>query len=656
MYAAHHQICSITNPFLSVSSHSSCLFKGFGSRSTVSGAVCIESMDVLDNGSVLRLRNHDGNPAQLRSAFVPVPGATPEFGRKRRSGDGESSPPGSDIKRVWSIAKRVKREISSDFCLHGRIVEALLRSQGEEGATYRIEARVDNWGGSKGVDAEREQLKSGNVRPWRFMYFEKGEWVEFCEEANSVAWERYRSGNLTAEIRVANRVYLLNFSDMTQTNLSTGYVRSIAWIGDAWQVSLPANPIASPSEKSQLGSRIIRHRTTWRDGATDSISNLFLGPDGTGDAPDDHSDAKGDHELTKLTLGVYGGVSPCLSEVTKKPAVLAALEEKSSPPGSSFGQRLVKLELETPEADDVKRKFLSGFGNTGDGSMITAIHRDASSTAAVRAEAFERQRALTEQTRGYSNVRFAWHGTSKKGVTGIFLHGFGQPRTPKNGCVYGVGVYLAVENQSFVSALYADNDENGEQHVVLCKVVAGASELVKPPSEQFHPSSEHFDTGVDDLHAPKRLIVWSTHMNTHILPLYVVSFKLPSRWHGMLTGLNNKHRGFSAFCHKPPMRHPHCAKQTSDMVEGLRKPSEQQGPTSPFIRFPSLMRVLQRFLSVEQRVCLKEMYSKFEVGMMDRKGFVNEILKMVGKPCLIQAIQNCQGLQGCHGASVFKAP
>lgn len=67
--------------------------------------------------------------------------------------------------------------------------------------------------------------------------------------------------------------------------------------------------------------------------------------------------------------------------------------------------------------------------------------------------------------------------------------------------------------------------------MVLCQVIAGASELVKPPSEQFHPSSEHFDTGVDDLHAPKRLIVWSTHMNTHILPLYVVSFKLPPRWH-----------------------------------------------------------------------------------------------------------------------------
>lgn len=81
------------------------------------------------------------------------------------------------------------------------------------------------------------------------------------------------------------------------------------------------------------------------------------------------------------------------------------------------------------------------------------------------------------------------------------------------------------------SAIYADNDENGDQHVVLCRVILGASELVAYGSDQFHPSSEEFDTGVDDLVSPRRLIVWSTHMNTHILPLYVVSFRLPPRWH-----------------------------------------------------------------------------------------------------------------------------
>lgn len=46
-------------------------------------------------------------------------------------------------------------------------------------------------------------------------------------------------------------------------------------------------------------------------------------------------------------------------------------------------------------------------------------------------------------------------------------------------------------------------------------------------SEQCHPSSEEFDSGVDNLSAPRKYIVWSTHMNTHILPEFVVSFRAP---------------------------------------------------------------------------------------------------------------------------------
>ena len=76
------------------------------------------------------------------------------------------------------------------------------------------------------------------------------------------------------------------------------------------------------------------------------------------------------------------------------------------------------------------------------------------------------------------------------------------------------------------SAVYSDVDENGEQHMVLCRAIMGNMEQVACGSEQFHPSSEAYDAGVDNLSNPKRYIVWSTHMNTHILPEYVVSFKL----------------------------------------------------------------------------------------------------------------------------------
>ena len=60
----------------------------------------------------------------------------------------------------------------------------------------------------------------------------------------------------------------------------------------------------------------------------------------------------------------------------------------------------------------------------------------------------------------------------------------------------------------------------------------GNKELVHPGSEQCHPSSDEFDSGVDNLVAPKKYIVWSTHMNTHILPEYIISFRVPSSLNG----------------------------------------------------------------------------------------------------------------------------
>ena len=76
-------------------------------------------------------------------------------------------------------------------------------------------------------------------------------------------------------------------------------------------------------------------------------------------------------------------------------------------------------------------------------------------------------------------------------------------------------------------------DANGERHVILCRVIMGRSEKVEAGSLQFHPSSEDFDSGVDDLENPKWYILWSTCMNTRILPEYVVSFKSSKQSQGI---------------------------------------------------------------------------------------------------------------------------
>lgn len=63
--------------------------------------------------------------------------------------------------------------------------------------------------------------------------------------------------------------------------------------------------------------------------------------------------------------------------------------------------------------------------------------------------------------------------------------------------------------------------------MVLCRVILGKVELVRHGSEQFHPSCENFDSGVDNLENPNHYVVWNMNMSTHIYPEYVVSFKMP---------------------------------------------------------------------------------------------------------------------------------
>lgn len=62
--------------------------------------------------------------------------------------------------------------------------------------------------------------------------------------------------------------------------------------------------------------------------------------------------------------------------------------------------------------------------------------------------------------------------------------------------------------------------------MLLCRVILGNMEQVSPGSQQKYPSSNEYDSGVDDCLNPKRYVVWSSYLNTHIHPEYVVSFKL----------------------------------------------------------------------------------------------------------------------------------
>ena len=93
--------------------------------------------------------------------------------------------------------------------------------------------------------------------------------------------------------------------------------------------------------------------------------------------------------------------------------------------------------------------------------------------------------------------------------------------------MHKVIIFLIILFFMFCSVLPSEVDETGLMHLLLCRVILGKQEVITADSNQFHPSSSEFDSGVDDLSAPKKYFVWSAYMNSHILPCYIISFENP---------------------------------------------------------------------------------------------------------------------------------
>uniref|UniRef100_A0A822YPT1 Poly [ADP-ribose] polymerase n=1 Tax=Nelumbo nucifera TaxID=4432 RepID=A0A822YPT1_NELNU len=275
------------------------------------------------------------------------------------------------------------------------------------------------------------------------------------------------------------------------------------------------------------------------------------------------------------------------------------------------GNELIRLEEGDKEHSVIKQRFLMGMGSVRSLTTITSIHKNIYSSfqGLARLQSFRIfSQAMSQKCHGNPNIKFAWYGTSRDGVDRIISHGFGQSGRPENNGLYGSGLYLSPENFSLDSALSSTLNKNGLRHVLLCRVILGNMEEVRSGSEQFHPSSEEFDSGVDNLLAPRKYIIWSTHMNTHILPEYVISFSAPPCLEGF-------HR--------------------------VQQPVVK--PTSAWMPFPTLISVLARFLPPTTIRVIQKYHYSYREKKITREQLVQKVRQIVGDELLVKIIKSCRG-------------
>ncbi|XP_011071855.1 probable inactive poly [ADP-ribose] polymerase SRO5 isoform X2 [Sesamum indicum] len=285
------------------------------------------------------------------------------------------------------------------------------------------------------------------------------------------------------------------------------------------------------------------------------------------------NDAEAENVHSSTYLEDQGGVKfPSSSDCGS--GVLSSDDEQK--PWLSNG--FVRIPDDDTKYENIKKKLVSRLSSCGFSAQVETIHRNgySSMTSRARLHSFSiYSKAIQMKSHGNANLKYAWYGGSKQEISEILSYGFGLPL---NNGVYGYGVYLSTVDHPLESFQSSTADEDGLRHMLLCRVLLGNMEVICPGSGQYHPSSEEFDSGVDDLTSPKKYIVWTTKMNTHILPEFVIGYRISSCCNGYQKILE-------------PPKHP----------------------TSDWIHLDTLINALPKFLPADAIKLLSEHNSQYKI-------------------------------------------
>ncbi|XP_059278325.1 probable inactive poly [ADP-ribose] polymerase SRO5 [Lycium ferocissimum] len=258
----------------------------------------------------------------------------------------------------------------------------------------------------------------------------------------------------------------------------------------------------------------------------------------------------------------------------------------------------------------ISKKFISGFGTLGLSTKIEAIHKSACSSfmKSAKLQSFHIfSKAMEKKCGGNANVKYAWLGASKDEIDSIFSHGFGHPMHNK---AYGHCICLSHDDYPVDCLQKATPDKDGLRHLLLCRVILGRTEVVHAGSGQSHPSSEEFDTGVDDVHSPRKYIVWSTNMNSYVFPEFMISFRV-----------------------------------TSHVKRDRRLSVPLKSPNSPWISFPSLISALSKILPHNTVKLINKYHSDYKERKITRRELIQQARKLAGDDLLTSIIKSFNNKQ-----------
>ncbi|TKY73502.1 inactive poly of ADP-ribose polymerase SRO5 [Spatholobus suberectus] len=262
---------------------------------------------------------------------------------------------------------------------------------------------------------------------------------------------------------------------------------------------------------------------------------------------------------------------------------------------------LVRLGEGDAVHDLIKRRFIRGLGLLGPKTEVVSVLRNACSSVVSQARLQSFQvyaKAVAKLRDGNANVKYAWYGTrGERDINDIVSHGFGH--------AHGRELVLSPDDAPLESVKGCAVGKDGVRHALLCRVILGRSEIVHAGTEQCYPSCEEYDSGVDSFSGPSKYIIWSNRMNTHVLPAYVISFRV------------------------------------SSSLKGIEKSEEETlRPSSPWMPLPTLISVLSKVLPPCDIALISKFYKDKKEKKISRHELIQRVRRIAGDKLLVAVIKS----------------
>ncbi|KAJ0052721.1 hypothetical protein Pint_03507 [Pistacia integerrima] len=471
--------------------------------------------------------------------------------------------------------------------------------------------------------------------PQRLMYYENGDWTDFPEDLIAFVKKDLQVKKAAVEVELDGHRFLFDFLHMLRLDLKTGTQQPIAWIDETGACFFPE--IYTDGDElydccqNECGQD---HELMCRDSYGPHEIKLQLEIDIAGVEQSKLKECSGESNavIKQVQIAQKSAGNQYVVEVEdscnrKTDAKLDEAIEDNQHMKTNVVNR-TELVDEKLDSDAVRKFFLMGMRHFG-GVEILDIQCCASPTMSTRFELFQKQLEITKKYRGDANVRYAWLASSKGALPMIVTYGLGLCGASTTQSTYGIGVHLVAASFPDASANYCDVDENGVRHMVFCRVIMGNMEHLCPGTKQFHPSTEDFDSGVDDLQNPRNFIVWNMNVNTHVYPEFVVSFKVASNDEGNMVGSENQHT-ISAVTTSSQGLKNHLRWESSAVDFGTASPlvsesggsqgkapstnsSSPRAPKSPWMPFPMLFAAISNKVSPNDMELITNHYELFRV-------------------------------------------